>query len=273
MSESWCITADEARHVTANEALERARALSRPAISGYRVGAAAVGVSGRVWLGANFEFPGSPTSFSIHAEQCAVMAAWRGGEERIVNIAVTAPPCGHCRQFLCEIDGGADIRVLVAGSAPGAMPTVGDLLPGNFGPRDLGFEAGFMAPGAPSPAAIPDGLGVAALAEAAAATSWAPYTGSRAAVAVETDDGRTLFGVYVENAAFNPVVHPVMDLAVEAVRRGVDLRSVRRCVLAAARDGRIDHVAQAAAMLLAVGVTPELKVAWVDTPTAPSPRP
>ena len=51
---------------------EEARALARPAISGFRVGAALVGArTGRVYLGGNIEFPGAAIGQSIHAEQAA----------------------------------------------------------------------------------------------------------------------------------------------------------------------------------------------------------
>ena len=32
----------------------------------------------------------------------------------LVALAVNYPPCGHCRQFLNEIDGGIDIEVMIA---------------------------------------------------------------------------------------------------------------------------------------------------------------
>ena len=38
-------------------------------------------------------------------------------EPGIEAIAVSAPPCGHCRQFLYEFSDGRDIQILLAGSA------------------------------------------------------------------------------------------------------------------------------------------------------------
>lgn len=40
-----------------------------PPTSGYRVGAAGVGRSGRIYLGANLELPRAPLAQSVHAEQ------------------------------------------------------------------------------------------------------------------------------------------------------------------------------------------------------------
>lgn len=40
-----------------------------PPTSGYRVGAAGLGASGAVYLGANLELPAAPLAASVHAEQ------------------------------------------------------------------------------------------------------------------------------------------------------------------------------------------------------------
>ncbi|MBP5211685.1 MAG: hypothetical protein J6Z30_02390, partial [Pyramidobacter sp.] len=54
-----------------NAFLPRAAELVNVPISNFRVGAAALGASGRVWLGANQEFAGLPLNFTVHAEQAA----------------------------------------------------------------------------------------------------------------------------------------------------------------------------------------------------------
>src|ERR1051326_1452329 len=55
------------------------------------------------FFGANFEFPGEALSFCVHAEQAAVVQAMAGGETGIDAIAVSAAPCGYCRQVLYEL--------------------------------------------------------------------------------------------------------------------------------------------------------------------------
>lgn len=65
--------------------------------------AAGLGSSGRVFLGANLEFAGLPLNFSIHAEQFLLVNMLRAGERQLVQLMVSAAPCGHCRQFLAEL--------------------------------------------------------------------------------------------------------------------------------------------------------------------------
>ena len=63
----------------------------------------ALGVSGRVYVGGNLEFPGSTLASSVHAEQCLTANLLRHEEQGISAVAISAPPCGHCRQFFAEM--------------------------------------------------------------------------------------------------------------------------------------------------------------------------
>ena len=56
------------------------------------------GVSGRILLGVNLELYGLPLNQSVHAEQFVIANAVRVGERRLTRLAVSAEPCGHCRQ-------------------------------------------------------------------------------------------------------------------------------------------------------------------------------
>lgn len=71
--------------------------LARPPISNFHVGAVGLGVSGRIFLGVNLEFPKLPLNHSVHAEQFLVANALQHNEKKLVFIAVSAAPCGHCR--------------------------------------------------------------------------------------------------------------------------------------------------------------------------------
>ena len=88
-------------------------------ISGFCVGAVVQakklpdGSGGDVYLGANMEFEGLSLNQSIHAEQAAVANAWTNGETTFSALAVSASPCGLCRQFLHEYDGEGDMRVIL----------------------------------------------------------------------------------------------------------------------------------------------------------------
>lgn len=59
------------------------------------------------------------------------------GEEGIDTLAVTAVPCGHCRQFLKEYKHADSIKVEVASRQ--LSSDWASLLPANFGPSDLGM--------------------------------------------------------------------------------------------------------------------------------------
>ncbi|KAG0483100.1 hypothetical protein HPP92_011184 [Vanilla planifolia] len=116
-----------------------AQLLARPPISKYPVGAAALGVSGRIYIGVNVEFPGVPLHHSIHAEQFLVTNAAQHEEPAILFLAVSDFPCGHCRQFLQEIRSAGQIQILVTGAIDDYRP-LSYFLPHPFGPSDLLHE-------------------------------------------------------------------------------------------------------------------------------------
>ena len=142
-------------------------------VSRFNVGAVARGVSGHWYFGANMEFTGVALQQTVHGEQSAIAHAWLRGERRLEAVTVNYTPCGHCRQFMNELNSGTDLRI----SLPGRnVSTLGDYLPDAFGPRDLNIttllldkvDHGYLAEG--------DALAQAAI--AAANESHAPYSGS-----------------------------------------------------------------------------------------------
>ena len=107
--------------------------------SKYRVGAALLTQSGKVFTGVNVENAAYPTGMC--AERVAVFKAVSEGEKDFEAIAVvtanSGSPCGSCRQVLSEF--GLDIVVIIA-NVEGEIAeviSVRDLLPGAFGPEDL----------------------------------------------------------------------------------------------------------------------------------------
>lgn len=106
--------------------------------SSYRVGAALLAKSGRIYTGCNVENAVYP--LTTCAERVAVVKAASEGEREFVALAVATKnggaPCGSCRQTLREF--GKDIVVLIA-DATGAYreTTVAELLPDSFSARDL----------------------------------------------------------------------------------------------------------------------------------------
>src|SRR5258706_5905267 len=154
-SEVAYIAVSERKNVDALmvDLLPLARIYSRPPISNYLVGAVACGISGNLYLGANIEIPGHSLGFSVHGEQFALSNAYMHSEQGITAIAVTAAPCGHCRQFMNEIAPSGDIQVLIADSPAVKLAA---LFPMAFGPEDLGFKDGAL-PGKEGNLARPKG--------------------------------------------------------------------------------------------------------------------
>lgn len=195
-------------------------------VSGYQVGAVAAGMpiprTGwcSLYLGANFEFSNVALSFTVHAEQSATTNAWNNNEVGLQALAVTAAPCGYCRQFLYELSTAKMLNILMP-TAPGSLSYTSNpltyYLPDAFGPSDLGVQGGMMDPklgthqlslnAGPAPNAVVQ----AAL--ASASLSYAPYltntANEYAGVAVQLADGSIYAGRYGENAAYNPSISPL----------------------------------------------------------------
>ena len=237
-----------------------AASYARAPVSGFAVGAAALGRSGAVHLGANLEVAGASLWASVHAEQAAVARAWAAGETAIEAIGVTAAPCGLCRQFLAELGPREALRL----NLPGARTTLAALLPHGFGPGDLGREAGLLDQAGPALAlaiASDDPLEHAAL--GAAGASYAPYTGVRAGIALRLRSGAIVAGRYAESAAHNPSLAPLAMALSARVLDGREGDEIAAAVLVAAGSALIDHAAPARTLLgaAAPGVRLQLREA------------
>ena len=125
--------------------LQAARAAQGRAYAPYskfRVGAAVRLADGSVVAGANVE--NASYGLACCAERTAVFTAVAQGARRLSEVLVVAdtdrpvPPCGACRQVLSEfLDKDAPVW-LVGRDGQAARTSVGEILPGAFGPRDLG---------------------------------------------------------------------------------------------------------------------------------------
>jgi cytidine deaminase len=201
---SLCEASDATIDALMTMLLPFAAEYAKPPISNFKVGAISRGISGNLYFGTNVELAGEALSFTVHAEQSSVTNAWMNGEEGIERIAVTAAPCGYCRQFLNELVTAPDLIVTM----PSTTSTLSQLLPSAFGPRDLGIDGGLMQHEHHGLSIAEDGeLERAAL--VAADVSYAPYSKSFAGIALRTRDGAIVTGAYAENAAFNPSLSPL----------------------------------------------------------------
>ncbi len=123
--------------ITDEALLEMARAAREYAhvpYSGYKVGAALLTTSGRVFSGCNIE----NASFGLTncAERTAIFKAISEGHSQFAAIAIaadkTAPwPCGACRQVLSEF--APNLRILITwGGGEVAQSSLKELLPHQF---------------------------------------------------------------------------------------------------------------------------------------------
>jgi cytidine deaminase len=102
--------------------------------SNFKVGAAVLTKSGKVYTGVNVE--NSSYGATICAERSAILSAVSDGEKDFAAIAIAsssgeAYPCGICRQFMYEF--GDDIRIITGEDSDNLnVHTIEELLPKGF---------------------------------------------------------------------------------------------------------------------------------------------
>ncbi len=118
----------------------QAREVAYAPYSQYKVGAALLGKSGRIYTGCNVE--NASYGAAICAERVAAVKAVSEGELQFEALAVAVDgdepgsPCGICRQFLAEF--GTELRlILVNLNGARADSTLEEYLPEAFTPRRL----------------------------------------------------------------------------------------------------------------------------------------
>lgn len=108
--------------------------------SKFRVGAAVLTTSGKIFAGCNVE--NASYGLCNCAERTALFTAVAAGERRFRAVAIYTPtklptsPCGACRQVINEFAPDAVVIGLCA-TAARFEETLEALLPGAFGPKNL----------------------------------------------------------------------------------------------------------------------------------------
>lgn len=127
-----------------------ARLYAYAPVTGFKVGAALLTKSGKVYTGCNIE--NAALTPSSCAERTAFFKAVSEGEREFEAIAIAGgygdapeaycPPCGVCRQVTAEFC-GADFTIIAARSEEEYKTfTFGALLPEAFGPGNLKKKGG-----------------------------------------------------------------------------------------------------------------------------------
>jgi cytidine deaminase len=139
--EVYCFEVNTPREVPWEELRVRAVGATSNSYAPYSkvtVGAAGVTADGRFVEGANVE--NASYGLTLCAECSLVSDLIRQGGGRLIAVSIVAgdgqpiAPCGRCRQVLFE-HGGSELMVDAGDLEPPF--TLGELLPGAFGPSDL----------------------------------------------------------------------------------------------------------------------------------------
>ena len=118
-----------------------AKTLALAPYSNFRVGAALLAESGKVYCGGNIE--SSSYGLTVCAERVALFKALSEGEREFQAIAVAADtesfcrPCGACRQVLWDYASTIDV-IMIDGGGASHKTTLKDLLPEAFDKQFLG---------------------------------------------------------------------------------------------------------------------------------------
>ncbi|MBP5755799.1 MAG: cytidine deaminase [Clostridia bacterium] len=116
------------------KAAKEAQAFSYSPYSGFKVGAALLCKSGKVYTGCNIE--NASFSATVCAERTALFKAVSEGEREFSAVAIVGStdlcfPCGVCRQAMSEFC-GKNFKIYLEENGKPVTYALGELLPGRF---------------------------------------------------------------------------------------------------------------------------------------------
>ena len=121
-------------------AAQKAKRQSFSPYSHFRVGAAVLTKTGKIYTGCNIE--NSSFSLTICAERTALFKAVSEGKQTFKAIAIASdlgsfvPPCGACRQVIADLAGDIDV-ILVTKKGKTKVVRMSNLLPLPFSGKVL----------------------------------------------------------------------------------------------------------------------------------------
>lgn len=219
-------------------------------ISNFCVGAIARGLSGRLYFGANVEFPDVPLGQTVHAEQSAISHAWMKGEQGIQDITINYSPCGHCRQFMNELSTAQSLMVQLPEQDEKSLQ---QYLPESFGPKDLNIDSRLMD-NKPLAHTITNDNELLKKAIEALNISHAPYSGNYCGIAIMLNDKSVYCGAYAENAAFNPSLPALQVALIQMQMAGKDFSTISSVALVELKSGKISHQSSTQSVLDTLGL-------------------
>jgi cytidine deaminase len=226
--------------------LAQARALARPPISGFQVGAIGLEApTGHLLFGHNIEFPGTHLGFSVHGEGNLAIRAFHRGTMLTCIALSEAHPCAHCRQTLAEFVDGDTLTLI---DPLGHRLTLSQLYPWPFDPGYLG-ERGAIPGSINWPTLSPVDSGMAPALLQAGRRAHAPYSRCPAAVLLTLADGTSVTGSTIESVAFNPTIGPLQSALVELIAHGQDTADIRTATLGQVSGGAVDFAHSTAELL------------------------
>lgn len=213
--------------------LNFAKSYANAPISGFQVGAYALGASGRIYIGCNLEFSGVPLSSSLHAEQSAILNAWMHGEHQIAELHISELPCGHCRQFLAELSERESLKIQIGNQ----ITDLSTLLPFSFGGQRNAAHGLLNNPPHQLEPVRPSTNDLQVRAINAAMLSYTPYTDNPVGCAIECTGGKQFAGRSAESVAFNPSVPAIVCALNQKNLSHYRRESIQSCILAKLATG------------------------------------
>ena len=122
------------------QAARKAKTHSHSPYSKFRVGAAVMTKSGKIYTGCNIE--NSSYSLTVCAERTALFKAVSEGEKKFLAMVISTDvndfisPCGACRQVISDLAGDINV-ILTNGVGKTKIMKMKDLLPHPFTPKNL----------------------------------------------------------------------------------------------------------------------------------------